>query len=71
MSDPCDWASDIEQREREAAIASKRPSAVKGNGICKDCLESVEVQRGNALRCISCQEDHELRLRQRNGGRRG
>ncbi|WP_144204534.1 hypothetical protein, partial [Shewanella sp. KCT] len=60
-----------EMREREACISKSRASAPKGNGICTDCLESVEVQRGNALRCISCQEDHELRLKQRTGGRRG
>jgi RNA polymerase-binding transcription factor DksA len=67
-----DWASDIEQRERETAIAiARKCKPIEGNGICLDCLESVEVQRGNALRCISCQQDHELKHKQLTGGHRG
>lgn len=66
-----DWASDIEQRERDEAIkrCRQQPNEL-GNGICHDCFESVEVQRGNALRCVSCQQDFDHRQRVRNGGRR-
>ncbi len=65
-----DWASEIEQREREEAIARCRQQPIeRGNGICRDCLESVEVQRGNAFRCVSCQQDFEHRQRIKHGGR--
>jgi RNA polymerase-binding transcription factor DksA len=65
-----DWASDMEQRERDALLARRRNQPTQlGNGTCRECLESVEVQRGNALRCISCQQDHEHRQRKKHGGR--
>ena len=66
-----DWASDLEMRERESCIARARQPLTQGNGICVDCLETVEPERAKALRCLSCQQDEELRERQRNGGRRG
>ncbi|QYK02783.1 hypothetical protein [Shewanella psychrotolerans] len=65
-----DWASDLEMRERESCIKRARQPLATGNGICVDCLEAVEPERVTALRCISCQQDEDLRMRQRNGGRR-
>ncbi|MCK8043938.1 hypothetical protein MSG37_03500 [Shewanella sp. 1CM18E] len=66
-----DWASDLEMRERESCIARARKPLAQGNGICVDCLEAVEPQRLRAQRCLSCQQDEDLRERQRTGGRRG
>lgn len=67
--DVFDKASLLETTEREAAIAA-RPTVHKGNGICIDCLETIEAARSNARRCLSCQQDEEHRQRIATGGRR-
>ncbi|MCL1048445.1 hypothetical protein L2755_02200 [Shewanella abyssi] len=66
-----EWASELEIRERESCIARARQPIAQGNGICVDCLEVVEAERSRLLRCLSCQQDEDLRQRQRTGGRRG
>ncbi|MDR8523458.1 TraR/DksA C4-type zinc finger protein [Shewanella fidelis] len=66
-----DWASELEIRERASCIARARKPLIQGNGICVDCLEAVEPKRYRRQRCLSCQQDEELRQRQRTGGRRG
>lgn len=66
-----DWASELEMRERESCIARARQPIAQGNGVCIDCLEAVEPKRARLQRCLSCQQDEDLRQRQRTGGRRG
>jgi RNA polymerase-binding transcription factor DksA len=66
-----DWASSMEQKERDAAVARARSNKTEqGNGICRGCLEPVEAERSTALRCLSCQQDFEHRQRIKTGGRR-
>ena len=66
-----EWASDLEMRERESCIEHARKPLQQGNGICVDCIEAVEPERSNSLRCISCEQDEEHRQRTRYGHRHG
>jgi RNA polymerase-binding transcription factor DksA len=68
--DKPDWASTMETRERDACIdAARHKQQPQGNGICIDCHEAVEQERRTAQRCISCQQDEDLRQKQRYGTR--
>lgn len=68
--DKPDWASTMETRERDACIdAARHKQQPQGNGICIDCHEAVEQERRTAQHCISCQQDEDLRQKQRYGTR--
>lgn len=66
ISDPLDWASEIETREREAAVAAQiergKLGGIQEKGSCHNCEESL----GEGLFCDKdCREDFEYRENRR------
>ena len=67
MTDVFDRAQELEQRQREAALANFaacHPDSQRASiSHCKDCGEPIPDARQRAVkgctRCIDCQEDHE------------
>jgi phage/conjugal plasmid C-4 type zinc finger TraR family protein len=73
MADIADRASDLEQADRDRAIARQERiiQSMRGNSQgradCADCGDPIEPERRIALpftgRCASCAHDAEQRLR--------
>jgi len=64
MSDLFDRASDLEQLQREEALARhRRPAAGPSYSHCEDCGDDIPAIRRQAVpgctRCIVCQEVQE------------
>ena len=68
MTDVIDRASELEQKQREQAIAAskaivEKPQEFNGHRYCLDCDIEINTQRllanPNAVRCITCQTYHE------------
>lgn len=60
MSDEADFATDIEQAERNAAIArhANRPRVIP---MCEECEQAPVVVTANGTHwryCVQCAEDH-------------
>ncbi len=72
MPDPADRASGIEILERISGVAAVR-ARMQGEGRpdCLDCGEEIPALRRkaveNAVRCTSCQDDHDKREGRRHG----
>lgn len=70
MADIIDTASEIEERQRNAALSAHR---VNRNAVsaehCSECGEDILVPRRvnvpGCKRCASCQQDEELRMKNR------
>jgi len=72
MADDFDWASGMEQREREASIARARKQALEAEQMaafyaCVECGGDIPPQRKHAnpaaSRCVDCQAALERRTR--------
>lgn len=68
MADITDIASEKEQAEIEARLAAHRFNRDNQKELlfCADCEEEIPIERrklGGKRRCISCQEDHEQRVK--------
>ncbi len=67
--DDIDKANDLADSLREAAVERIRREMahVNMNPVCIDCDEDIEAERlaklSSARRCISCQTEHERRLK--------
>lgn len=66
MADWTDMASERTQAELDSILQKRRQDARKAASPthCVDCEDEIPPQRralGGMIRCISCQEDHELR----------
>lgn len=76
MTDIFDRASELEQMQRDAAIANARntetnqPIEIEGVLCCCDCADPLPQERAkaNRPRCVSCQEQHELENELRQKG---
>lgn len=70
-ADRLDAATELAEREREAALDDMRRlragRALNESGQCEDCGETIDPKRLAAdpmvERCVSCQQDHEIRAR--------
>lgn len=69
-ADPNDFATDLEQRERDAglaAIRNRRSQSLVANGACHNCEEPLPegqvfcARMDGEVHC--CRSDYELRLR--------
>lgn len=73
MTDILDRAGELEQRDRDAALARQaaaeseheRPFEIEGVRVCLDCFEPIAPARlaanHDAVRCVECQQDSERR----------
>jgi DnaK suppressor protein len=65
MRNEFDCAQELEQRERDAAVARVRAAMHEacGSGACDDCGDSIPVERlqalPNARLCVDCQTARE------------
>ncbi len=73
VSDPNDLASDLEEAQRQQAIALARmapaeePDEDDAHRYCLDCGEIIppaRVAAVQAVRCVSCAQRRELRKKQ-------
>ncbi|WP_432719863.1 TraR/DksA C4-type zinc finger protein [Jeongeupia wiesaeckerbachi] len=69
MTDVFDRASDLEQHQRDLAIAAARTQPAGASRLgCADCGESIPEQRrikvAGCTRCIDCQQRFEALRRQ-------
>lgn len=68
-TDPVDAGCELEQMQRDIALKKhlERPKK-RSTGVCIDCDGVIPVGRLNvnpyALRCIECQQMHELKKKQ-------
>ncbi|PCJ88590.1 MAG: conjugal transfer protein TraR [Thiotrichaceae bacterium] len=79
MTDVLDRATETEMRNSELALRNQQESArqtespliIEGNRCCLDCEDVVPKKRlkayPDAVRCVYCQEDFELKEKQING----
>lgn len=68
MADWTDIASDRTQAEIESILEKRRQDTLKAAcpTHCVDCADEIPPARRalrGVIRCISCQEDHELRAK--------
>ena len=71
FADPIDRATELTERERDEAVADYRrlraARSLNESGLCVDCDEPIDPRRlavdPMAERCVSCQQEHELRAR--------
>lgn len=67
MTDMFDRAQELEQRQREEALARQAAQQQSGTGLshCQDCGESIPEKRrlcvAGCTRCIDCQNEYEER----------
>ncbi len=78
MTDIFDRATEIEELERDSAIAAQAartaqaetPFEIQGKRVCLDCFVPITKRRlvanPQAVRCVECQQDHD---RQKKRGR--
>ncbi|MBM2883182.1 MULTISPECIES: TraR/DksA family transcriptional regulator [Chromobacterium] len=65
MTDFYDRAQELEQRQREEALARQFAHLTHGASLshCEDCAEPIPEARqrivAGCTRCVQCQEDHE------------
>jgi len=70
--DVTDRATGLEEADRIGGVAMVQ-ARLQGNGRpdCLDCGEDIDPRRlhavKNAVRCISCQDDHDKREARRHG----
>ncbi len=67
MTDPVDRAQQLEQEQRDRALArAKQHDVTTGSIYCEECGEPIPKARReaqpNAVRCIECQQFKELYL---------
>ena len=68
MADAADVAAEIEEQSRNASLAARQRvrSSCISRTFCIDCDDVIPHQRralGRVLRCVGCQQLHELRAR--------
>lgn len=68
MTDIFDRAQAIEEKEREFVLQNRfRAVHTVSRRECRDCGEPIPEQRRKMVhgcqRCVSCQQDHELRMK--------
>jgi len=79
MVDAADRACELEQRQREQALAAnkaeinaltEKPNEVTGHRYCLGCDYELKIKRlmanPNAVRCVECQAQHEHEQNQYN-----
>ena len=71
MSKQLDLAQEVEQRQRDEALArqaevasvTEQPFEIDGKRVCLDCVEPLLAERldakPDAVRCVECQTFHE------------
>lgn len=69
MTDIADFAQDLEEADRERALAAplnaarRAMTAGDSGGLCAVCFHDIETERlaalPGAVRCLTCQEAHE------------
>jgi len=76
MTDTVDRACELEQKQREQALAAakqpvEQPNELEGHRYCLDCDIELSVKRlvanPNAVRCVDCQTLHEHQQKQFRG----
>lgn len=73
MTDVLDKAGEVEQRDRDAALArqaaagqeQETPFVIEGRRVCLGCFEPIARGRlkanPQAVRCVECQVSHDRR----------